>query len=364
MKAAMRFNNNTKKLKLHPLQTGEKAISIQEQPNHLQNILSWYSELQEKLKKKIIVMLPFCFLRVSKCQWTFSFIRKSSSDNVFPVNEWHQKRLKPVYRDEQIQKMNRWKSAKHISRFRRNQALKRQNEYKRWWHLISKHIEHRKATIIRTECWSAKNEKNKKYNRQWNKNLSIDQRQDVTCSLTLESQAHTLQAGWKVQAGWKSLSVRAIWEATWPQTDRDYSLADVDILGLRNISQSAVGNLLFCFKCMELRINIHTLVTHTFITHPSKSQIGFLTWSANMQPQLISFARNQLEYVNPFNVAWDLSSILPLGFPRCFCSSLWLNRDKGFSPVLQYTKLILMALLSRGHWLSDLNEYLAKLQTR
>lgn len=81
------------------------------------------------------------------------------------------------------------------------------------------------------------------------------------------------QAGRSRQAG-KSLSVRAIWEATW---HRDYNLADVEILGLRNISQSVVGNLLFCFKCMELRINTHTLVTHTFITHPSKSQMGFLS---------------------------------------------------------------------------------------
>lgn len=123
--------------------------------------------------------------------------------------------------------MNRSKSNKHISRFRSNQVLKRQTEYKRWWHLISKQIQHRKVNIIRIEGVRVK-KNHKKYKGQWNKNLSLDQRQDVRCSLTLELQAQTLQAGWK------SLSVRGIWQATWPETDRDQSLADVGILGLWN----------------------------------------------------------------------------------------------------------------------------------
>lgn len=79
-----------------------------------------------------------------------------------------------------------------------------------------------------------KNKNNKKYKGQWNRKLSLDQKQDVMCSLSVEAKADTLQVGWKVQVGWKSLSLRAIWEATQPETDRDYSLADVGVLGLRN----------------------------------------------------------------------------------------------------------------------------------
>lgn len=68
--------------------------------------------------------------------------------------------------------MNRSKSTKHISS---NQVRKRQTEYKRWWHFISKQTQHRKITIIRIEGAGVKKLKvRRNIKKQWDKNSSLD----------------------------------------------------------------------------------------------------------------------------------------------------------------------------------------------
>lgn len=81
-------------------------------------------------------MVSVCFLRVSKCQWYFSFTFKSSSANPFSVMTLREAKNSIVLL-EQLQEMNGQRSSKNISRFRSKQVLERQTETKRC-HLISK----------------------------------------------------------------------------------------------------------------------------------------------------------------------------------------------------------------------------------
>lgn len=69
--------------------------------------------------------------------------------------------------------------------------------------------------------------------------------------------------------------VGVIGEAAWPEVDLDNNLSDTVILGMWDRLPRVARNLLSYLKCLKLRINTHTLVTHTFVTRLSKSRMVF-----------------------------------------------------------------------------------------